>query len=118
MLTTPTTGATQPTYWGGQDNSYCETNVTLAAWTLDNTVTWQCVGTVAPSSTTFYFLGSVYVPGFNDSWPKFPGIWSSNAELSNLENAFQDLRFGSGNPCGTTYTCSGSSQGNYVDWMQ
>ena len=118
VLTTPTTGATQPTYWGGQDNSYCETNVTLAAWTLDNTVTWQCVGTVAPSSTTFYFLGSVYVPGFNDSWPKFPGIWSSNAELSNLENAFQDLRFGSGNPCGTTYTCSGSSQGNYVDWMQ
>jgi hypothetical protein len=119
-LTTPTTGSSAPSVWGGQFNT-CETDTQHGALTVDGTVTWQCVGEAAVSTTTFVLLGSVTVPGFNDGYPKFPGIWANNnsPSPSNGEFAFQDVQFGSGDPCSNgKYTCSGNQESAYIGWVQ
>lgn len=116
---TPTTGATEPPIWGGQYNT-CETDTQHGALTIDGTATWQCVGEAAESTSSFTLLGSVVVPGFNDGWPKFPGIWANNnaSSSSNGEFAFQDVQFGSGDPCGAKYTCTSGTNNSWSAWVQ
>ena len=108
-LTTPTTGSTQPAVWGGT-TSTCETNTRLGALTPDNTATWQCVGEAATNDTAFQLLGTVAIPGFSGA-AGFPGIWANNnSQTGNGEFAFQDVEFGSGDPCTNgKYTCAGGA---------
>ena len=116
--TDPCTATTQPSVWGGQYNT-CETTTTSGALTPDNTATWQCVGEAATNDTSFQLLGTVNVPGFNDGQFQFPGIWANNNSTGAGEYAFQDVEFGSGNPCTNgKYTCVGGQQIPFIGWMQ
>lgn len=118
-VTAPTTGSTQPATWGGQTNT-CETDTTHGAITLDGTAAWQCVGEAAVPTTTFGFIGSVVVPGFTaGAFQGFPGIWSNHAAGTPGSYTFQDVEFGSSDPClSGKYTCTGGQQAPFFTWMQ
>ena len=109
----PCTGATQPSTWGGT-TSTCEVNTQLGALTPDGTTIWQCVAEAAENDSAFQFQASVNVPGFNDGWMKYPGIWTNSNAAGYGAFAFQDVEAGSGNPCTNgKYTCAG---GAYQSW--
>jgi len=115
--TDPCTATSDSGYvWGGTVST-CETEIYPAgsqALTVDNTVIWRCVGEALTNDTAFQFLGSAIVPGFTNGQP---GMWSKgNFGASNYPFEFGSFDAGSGNPCGSTYTCVGGTQNSYIGW--
>ena len=105
---TATTGLMAPTQWGE-----AATNASNGAITVDGTTMWTYVGESCPTSSTFSQVGQAFLSGFSGG---FPGIWAANYNSS--EYVFQDIRLGSGNPCGATYSCTNSTAKPKAVWVQ